>query len=451
MKETVSYQGRELEILGSWETIIAGGGSAGASAALTSAAAGKKTLVVEKSIRLGGSSVNALVTPMMRSYTGHHSNFYALEKKLNAIAPVKDHGVSEQRWFSAEAMCHSWEELLRDAGCDLLYDATIADVLMDGDHIKGLVVAVTDGLCAVLGKQFVDASGDAVLLRLAGVPCRRGDEDGNNQISSLRFEVGGVDIEKYRSYVFSLHDTYSVHHEAGDYFESAMVGGRGFALQPVFDQAVHDGVLIRDDLRYFQNYTVPGKPGVLSFNCPHLVHLMDNEHALDRSVAISEGRAAIRRLVRFLKGYMPGFENCYLVQEASMLGVRESWEMVGDYVMPAEDYTGRARFEDGVARGDWYIDVHSAKKSLVHQIAYQPGDYYEIPYRAMITSAVKNVCAAGRCISTQFLMEASIRIIPTVIDIGQAAGEACAMALDEGIDLHAVDGTKLREKLGKYC
>ena len=450
MKETVSYQGRELEILGSWETIIAGGGSAGASAALTSAAAGKKTLVVEKSIRLGGSSVNALVTPMMRSYTGHHSNFYALEKKLNAIAPVKDHGVSEQRWFSAEAMCHSWEELLRDAGCDLLYDATIADVLMDGDHIKGLVVAVTDGLCAVLGKQFVDASGDAVLLRLAGVPCRRGDEDGNNQISSLRFEVGGVDIEKYRSYVFSLHDTYSVHHEAGDYFESAMVGDRGFALQPVFDQAVHDGVLIRDDLRYFQNYTVPGKPGVLSFNCPHLVHLMDNEHALDRSVAISEGRAAIRRLVRFLKGYMPGFENCYLVQEASMLGVRESWEMVGDYVMPAEDYTGKARFEDGVARGDWYIDVHSAKKSLVHQIAYQPGDYYEIPYRAMITSAVKNVCAAGRCISTQFLMEASIRIIPTVIDIGQAAGEACAMALDEGIDLHAVDGTKLREKLGKY-
>ena len=450
MKETVSYQGRELEILGSWETIIAGGGSAGASAALTSAAAGKKTLVVEKSIRLGGSSVNALVTPMMRSYTGHHSNFYALEKKLNAIAPVKDHGVSEQRWFSAEAMCHSWEELLRDAGCDLLYDATIADVLMDGDHIKGLVVAVTDGLCAVLGKQFVDASGDALVLRLAGVPCRRGDEDGNNQIYSLRFEMGGVDIEKYRSYVFSLHDTYSVHHEAGDYFESAMVGGRGFALQPVFDQAVHDGVLIRDDLRYFQNYTVPGKPGVLSFNCPHLVHLMDNEHALDRSVAISEGRAAIRRLVRFLKGYMPGFENCYLVQEASMLGVRESWEMVGDYVMPAEDYTGRARFEDGVARGDWYIDVHSAKKSLVHQIAYQPGDYYEIPYRAMITSAVKNVCAAGRCISTQFLMEASIRIIPTVIDIGQAAGEACVMALDEGIDLHAVDGTKLREKLGKY-
>lgn len=450
MKETISYQGRELKVLGTWETIIAGGGSAGASAALTSAQAGKKTLIVEKSIRLGGSSVNALVTPMMRSYTGHHSNFYALEEKLNAIAPVRDHGVSNQRWYSAEAMCHSWDELLTDAGCDLLFDAAIADVLMEGDQIRGLIVAVTEGLCAVLGKQFVDATGDAMVLRLAGVPCRRGDEDGNNQISSLRFEVGGVDIEKYRNYVFSLNDTYSVHHEAGDYFESAMVGGRGFALQPLFDQAVKDGVLIPDDLRYFQNYTVPGKPGVLSFNCPHLVHLMDNEHALDRSGAIIEGRRSIARLMKFLKEYMPGFEHCYLVQEASMLGIRESWELIGDYVMPAGDYTNQARFEDAVARGDWYIDVHSAKKSLVHQISYQPGDYYEIPYRAMISSAVKNICAAGRCISTEFLMEASIRIIPTVIDIGQAAGEACVLALDQGIDLHAVNGIELKEKLGEY-
>ncbi|MDY3234884.1 MAG: FAD-dependent oxidoreductase, partial [Erysipelotrichaceae bacterium] len=142
--------------------------------------------------------------------------------------------------------------------------------------------------------------------------------------------------------------------------------------------------------------------------------------------------------------------HCYLVQEASMLGIRESWELIGDYVMPAGDYTNQARFEDAVARGDWYIDVHSAKKSLVHQISYQPGDYYEIPYRAMISSAVKNICAAGRCISTEFLMEASIRIIPTVIDIGQAAGEACVLALDQGIDLHAVNGIELKEKLGEY-
>lgn len=450
MEQMIRYEGREIPVLGEWDVVVAGGGSAGASAALTSARAGRSTIVVEKSIRLGGSSVNALVTPMMRSYTGHHSNFYDLESRLNACAPVRDHDVTNQRWFSAEAMCHSWEELLTQAGCTLLYDAAIADVLLQNGKIQGLVVSVVDGLCAVLGKTFVDATGDAVVTRLSGAPVRRGDEDGNNQISSLRFEVGGIDIEKYRAYVFSTPDTYSVHHERGDYFEAAMVGGKGFALQPLFDQAVQDGVLIEDDLRYFQSYTVPGKPGVMSFNCPHLVHLSDNEHALDRSRAIAEGRASIRRLLVFLKKYMPGFENSFLVQEASMLGVRESWELVGEYVMPAEDYTNQARFEDAVARGDWYIDVHSAKKSLVHQISYQPGDYYEIPYRAMVTKSVKNLVVAGRCISTEFLMEASVRIIPTVIDIGQAAGQACAVSLEEGTDLSDLDGTKVRRMLGEY-
>ena len=57
-------------------------------------------------------------------------------------------------------------------------------------------------------------------------------------------------------------------------------------------------------------------------------------------------------------------ENAYLLREASMLGVRESYRLVGKYVLTEEDHTGQARFPDGVARGDWYIDVHSATKGL---------------------------------------------------------------------------------------
>jgi hypothetical protein len=147
---------------------------------------------------------------------------------------------------------------------------------------------------------------------------------------------------------------------------------------------------------------------------------------------------------------MPGFEHCYLVQEASMLGVRESWELCGEVVMPESDYTEMARYEDAIARGDWFIDVHSAKKSLVHKKCYQEGDYYEIPYRALITRRVKNMAVAGRCISTQFLMEASVRIIPTVIDIGEAAGQAAVDAYRQRIDLFDVDGKEIRKELGNY-
>ena len=289
-----------------------------------------------------------------------------------------------------------------------------------------------------------------MLSRLSGVEVLCGDEEGNNQITSLRFEVGGIDIEKYREYVFSLDDTYSIHRIKGDQFESAMVAGKNFAMEPLFRKGVEAGILIPQDLHYFQNFTIPDKTGVMSFNCPHLVDLKNNTHALERSAAIVYGHQCIRRLVRFLKEMMPGFENCYLVQVANMLGVRESWQIVGKLLMHEEDYPRQARYEDAVARGDWYIDVHSANKSLVHQISYQPGDYYEIPYRAMVTNEVKNLVVAGRCISTTFLMQASVRIIPTCIDMGEAAGMATILANQTDTPLNALNGKDIAEKLGEY-
>ena len=65
------------------------------------------------------------------------------------------------------------------------------------------------------------------------------------------------------------------------------------------------------------------------------------------------------------KGMYAGFEHAYLIREASALGVRESYRIVGKYVLSEDDYIKRARFEDAVAKGDWYIDVHSATKGLV--------------------------------------------------------------------------------------
>lgn len=450
MRETISWAGRSIPVLGSYDVIVCGGGSAGASAALSSSEGGLKTLIVEKSIRLGGSSVNALVTPMMNSYTGHHQNFYRLEKQLQEDGATRDIQGTQQRWYSAESMAYAWEKLVLQAGCSILYDAVITDVIKDHDSIQYLIVTTIEGVSAIRGKQFVDASGDAVVSRLAGAPVRRGDDDGNNQISSLRFEVGGIDIEEFRSYVFSTSDTYSIHRTKGDYFEAAMVGGKGFALQPLFDKGVEDGILIPDDLHYWQCYSVPGKPGVMSFNCPHLVHLPDNSSAMNRSIAITEGRASIHRLVRFMKKYLPGFEHSWLEQEASMLGVRESYEIVGKYVLNEDDYSRKARFDDAVARGDWYIDVHSAKKSLYHRVEYQKGDYYEIPYRSMISSSIRNLVTAGRCISTSFLMEASVRIIPTVIDMGEAAGTACVLAEKNHVQTADLDGTLVRKALGNY-
>lgn len=152
----------------------------------------------------------------------------------------------------------------------------------------------------------------------------------------------------------------------------------------------------------------------------------------------------IHRLVYFLQKYMPGFEHAYLAKEAGMLGIRESYRLVGKYVLSEEDYQKRARFEDAVAKGDWYIDVHSASKGLVHKDKFKVGEYYEIPYRAMINDQIQNLITVGRCISTTFLMQASIRIQPTVIDMGDAAGKACVYAKKHNMSLAKVDGRLLK-------
>lgn len=444
METTVYYKGDRIPLLGSWDTVILGGGSAGAGAGIASARGGNSTLIVEKSVRLGGTATNALVSPMMKSFTGHREVFFDLEERLHQMGyETRDEIGTEMLWFTPEAFGSALEQLYVEAGGELLYDAAACGCLMDESRIDCLIVATCQGLCAVRGSHFVDASGDAVLTRLSGAPTVHGDENGNNQMTSLRFEMGGIDVERYRSYVMSLHDTYSIFPH-GYFYESAMVGGRNFVLEPLFQQGVKDGVLLPEDLRYYQTFSLPGKPGCLSFNCPHLASLTNNTSALARSKAVTEGRAMIGRLVRFLVRYMPGFEQAYLLQEATMLGIRESWRLVGSYMLTEQDYTNQSRFEDGVARGDWYIDVHSATKGLFHQNTFKEGDYYEIPWRSMVCPQVENLAVAGRCISATFLMQASVRIIPTCLDMGQAAGEACVMAQKTGVALNALDGAQLR-------
>ena len=145
-----------------------------------------------------------------------------------------------------------------------------------------------------------------------------------------------------------------------------------------------------------------------------------------------------------MKAYMPGFEHAYLQREASMLGIRESWRIRGIYTLTEEDYLKRAKFEDGVVRGDWYIDVHSSSQGLVQKNKYEAGEYYEIPYRSLVTEEIGNLIVAGRCISTTFLMQASIRIQPTLIDMGEVVGKACHYSVHHQIPLNEIHGNVLR-------
>ena len=449
----VDYGGRAVPVIGAYDVAVVGGGSAGSACAIRCAQLGLSVVVIDRYAMLGGSATNATVCPMMPTHVAHRGVFAQIERELRASGEATRDGTTAMLWFAPERLGMVYERLLTGSGGEVLYDATLVDVLdapgADSAtrpaprRLRHLVVMTAQGMVGVEAGVMVDASGDAVLARLAGVPTRSGDEAGANQVCSLRFTMGGIDVDAYRDYCLSLGDEFSPL-KSGFFFESAMVAGRGFALEPLFRQGVAEGLLSEGDLRYYQAFSVPGKPGVMAFNCPHIPSLVSNTTARGRSAAIVEAHAAIDRLARFLRAKMPGFGSSFLVGVAPMLGVRESWRIDGVYRLTEQDYARQARFDDGLVRGDWFIDVHSQSKGLFHQKGYQPGDYYEIPYRCFIAPQVSNLLVVGRCISTTFLMQASVRIIPTVIDMGDAAGCACALSAASGVPPLALSGVEVR-------
>ena len=426
----ITYANKIIPIFGEYDTVVVGGGTSGSSAAISASNLGNKVLIVEKSIFLGGASVNALVNPIMESFVPHNDNFYLIEKELKNLNLTTRDGFTEYLYSTPENKSFVLEKLFKG---DILYDTTLVDVIIYEKKINYIIVTTVEGLVAIKAKQFIDATGDAILSRLSGVETFSGDDNGNNQMSSLRFEMGGIDINKFRNYVLSLNETFSKL-ISGDFFEAAMVKGKGFKLEPLFVEGVEKGILKEEDLIYFQCFSIPDTVGCMTFNCPHLEMMKKNTNSLIRSKAILQGKEKIQRLIKFLKEMMPGFEKSYLIRIANTLGIRESYRILGKYILVEEDYIERKKFEDAVAKADWYIDVHSTK-GLIHMEKYKKGEYYEIPYRCLINDIIDNLITVGRCISTSFLVQASIRVQATLIDMGDTVGKICAKALNDNIEL----------------
>lgn len=98
---------------------------------------------------------------------------------------------------------------------------------------------------------------------------------------------------------------------------------------------------------------------------------------------------------------------------------------------------------------DREIPVFAEPEILV--IGGEPADYrpgkviYSLPYRSLVPSGVDNLLAAGRCISCDREVLAAIRVMPPCFGMGQAAGNAAALALDTGKTPATIDVQELEE------
>ena len=468
MINAMDFNNAELPVLFHADVCVVGGGSAGTAAAVSAARKGAKVVLVERGISLGGLATQGCVFPCMPTFAEGSDTPYItdLNKRMEkqGVSPFQDvedsdtfYGGGRGRYIP-EYLAFVYDEMCEEAGVDILYNATLVGAVTDEGRIDNCVVQTIEGPGRIQAKVFVDATGDALLSRLVGVTAERGSEKtGRNQPMTLRFEMGGIDAPK-------------VHHFFRDDLKDGWKTARGEKVlakalkegrfpfvefdkmkttEKFFQGGVARGELTEDDILYIQAFTIPGKTGVMSMNCPEMPPLsFSSTDAVSISKAVTFGRKMMRRLAGFFINNIPGFEKAYISREASMVGVRESWRIRGKYYMDAEDYLKAHHFPDAVCRTAYPIDIHDVKLDLFEKL--KKGEYYEIPYRALVTNEISNLLVVGRCASGSFAAQASFRIQPTCMSMGEAAGIAAAWGISRKVPINEIRWEELPEENRSY-
>jgi hypothetical protein len=377
--------------------------------------------LVEATGAFGGMSTNGLV-PCFCPYNSSGGKSlikgigYEVLERLRAKQGVGDKGESIA-WVTIEAekLKIVYDEMVGECCCDFLFFSTVADVDMAGGAIRSVVILNKSGRSVVGARNFVDCTGDADLAFMAGAPTVKGDDDGMLQATTLCFLIAGIDVDAYSR------------------FYEEMGGMNG--LKKIIKEAREDGRLSETRNTEFKLLSdqLRRESGTLGLNFGH-IYGIDGTDAGDLSEAMVAGRRLAYDFMEFCRKNIPGMAKAEVVNTGSLLGVRETRRIVGDFVLDGDAYFSGGRHDDDIAEYDYPIDVHKPVK-LVEPEADNPYEelskrqdkpVYGIPFRALVPRNVSNLLVAGRCISTDRLMQGSTRVMPACFATGEAAGAASA-------------------------
>lgn len=424
-KEYITVPSVQIPVSRTTDVLVLGAGPAGCAAAVMAARTGVKTLLVDSLNVPGGMSTAG----MMSHYTGTvDSRLYEEVLRENA---KKNHFSRGQRAVQIDPGNHilTWIEMLGQAGAEMLMYTFACEPIMEGDVIKGVIIQNKTGRSAILAKVIIDATGDGDIAALAGAEYHLGrEEDGSMQPATLMFKVAGVDMERA---VFP------------GSFETKVETPKGELQQLASELLPHPAghVLL---------YKSP-IPGVVTVNMTNVIRV-DGTKAEDLTRAEIVCRKQIPAIVDFLRKYVPGYENCYTIAAASLMGVRETRHFKGLYTLTKEDILERRVFEDWIVRGaEFNFDVHNMTGGSLDKTGVQakfPKDTkYTIPYRCLIPEKIRGLLLAGRNISGTHMAHSNYRVMPICIAMGEGAGVAAALSVKQNIDVREVDPAEIQKHL----
>ncbi|MGE5297168.1 MAG: FAD-dependent oxidoreductase [Solirubrobacterales bacterium] len=418
---------------GETDVLVVGGGQAGLGAALGAAGAGARVILAERYGFLGGNATAALVMPWM-SFHAQGPNPRSVTTRLmpndhgpgpavvagvvrtflerlvragGALRPALETGYTvpfDPEIFKLVAM-----DLLDEAGVQYLLHS-LASGTFELDQRRLVIFETKSGPVAVSARVVVDCTGDGDMAARAGAAFEVGrQEDGLVQPMTLMFRMAEFQDAAFLNYAREHPDQWRGVHGLWDLIRRATEAG--------------ELNLAREDL--------------LMFGTPHEHEVAVNSTRITRVLGVDvwdltyaewEGRRQMRQIVAFLRRYVPGFKEAYLVESGANVGVRESRRIVGEYQLTADDVLNARRFDDVVARGAYPLDVHNPEGKGTSFRRLPPGQAYDIPLRTLIPKEVDRLLVAGRCISGTHEAQSTYRVMPIAMATGQAAGVCAALA-----------------------
>lgn len=406
-----------------YDVIVLGGGLAGCGAALAAARNGAKTLLVERINALGGAPCTMGVNPFMPYKTRDPETGEMIPLSRGIFAELENNlreaGAMYHNTFNAEWMKIILNRMMLESGVELLFNSVAVSAKREGNRLTSVTVSNKSGLVELEASYFIDCTGDADVAFLAGFPYRLGrPKDQLCQPMTLCFQICNVDQEVFDKCQPNIIPIWQAEH------------AKGYIKNPMTEIMVFHTPI----------------PGVVQLNATRIVK-KNPVDCWEVTQADIIAREQIVELYDFLRKFIPGFENCQIISSALQTGVRESRMIDGEHILSAEELKDCIKFEDRIAAGNYDIDIHNPEGSGTSHYFFPQGAYYTIPYRSLIPKDAENLLVAGRCISTTHEAQASIRILPIVCTLGEAAGTAAAIAGKANCNVKDVDIPTLHDTL----
>lgn len=435
---------RDIPIEEGYDLVVAGGGPAGSAAAICAGRLGAKVLLIEATGCLGGMGTSGLVTAFDPMADGERMLVGGFMRELVETMYERGYlkpGINPDSWrknyhvwtpFMLEGLKLLLDELAVEAGVEIRFFTRVidAEVQSGSKKVSGVITHNIEGYSYIKAKTFIDATGDGVLANICGVLCREAGRDTPEIMPATLTSIhSGIQWDKFR-----------------DFTEDEKV--------ELIEKAYEEGIFTQLDRHLPGMSRVGNTLGYL--NGGHIFNL-DALKSSNLTNGMMLGRKIAKEYEQFYRKYYPGCENMEEVITASLVGVRESRRIIGEYELNMDDYLSRRQFPDQIGVFNKFVDIHPYDTSKYEyerfrQEAFKTdrigtGECFGLPYGILVPRGWQNLWVAGRCASSDVKVHGSIRVMPACSMMGQAAGTAAVQSIRTNQTANELDTEMLVLKL----